>query len=101
MLLLLVPLCISYAITSQLSSLLGATAYACTAYWAAISLLVVAYRLSPLHPLAKFPGPLGAKVSKLWMVYITSKGSAHETGRRLHAQYGEVVRIGECDSGSV
>ena len=37
---------------------------------------VVFYRLSPFHPLAKYPGPVLAKVSNLWFVSIY--GSALE-----------------------
>ncbi|KAJ3541828.1 hypothetical protein NM688_g6036 [Phlebia brevispora] len=63
-------------------------------YWSTILALTVAYRLSPSHPLAQFPGPLPAKVTKFWMSYVTARGNAHETARVLHAQYGDIVRIG-------
>ncbi|KZT05818.1 cytochrome P450 [Laetiporus sulphureus 93-53] len=55
---------------------------------------LVAYRLSPWHPLAKHPGPLPCKLSKLWLVYVTSRGKLHEYFRQLHETYGPVVRVG-------
>ena len=68
-------------------------------HWAAILTLIFMYRISALHPLATYPGPFLAKLSKLWMAYMSSRGKAHEVVRRLHIQYGEVVRIGEYRCG--
>lgn len=56
---------------------------------------IVLYRISPFHPLAKYPGPFWAKVSKLWGMYAMSTGKYHEILRRLHEEYGVNVRIGE------
>ncbi|KAI0686845.1 high nitrogen upregulated cytochrome P450 monooxygenase 1 [Cytidiella melzeri] len=64
-------------------------------YWYLISLFTVFYRLSPFHPLASYPGPLPAKISKLWAAYITLReGNLHHVMRALHAEHGEVVRVG-------
>lgn len=63
-------------------------------YWASLLVFVISYRLSPFHPLARFPGPLLARVSKFWMAYVTFRGDAHNTIRDMHTQYGDVVRIG-------
>ena len=63
-------------------------------YWTIILSLQIIYRLSPLHPLAKFPGPVAAKISKLWMVFLIARKDVHLTVRKLHAKYGKVVRIG-------
>ncbi|KAJ3551693.1 hypothetical protein NM688_g4557 [Phlebia brevispora] len=65
-----------------------------TAYWTSLISLTIAYRLSPFHPLAKFPGPLIARITKFWMSYITTRGDGHEYLRGLHARYGDAVRIG-------
>lgn len=35
------------------------------------------YRLSPWHPLAVYPGPPLAKLSKWWMAYWVAKGQRH------------------------
>ncbi|KAI0087970.1 cytochrome P450 [Irpex rosettiformis] len=64
-------------------------------YWSSILVFTAVYRLSPLHPLAQYPGPFFAKTSKLWAAYITFKeGNLHWTIQELHAKYGAVVRVG-------
>ncbi|GJE95883.1 cytochrome P450 [Phanerochaete sordida] len=69
------------------------TVYA--SYWSILATLVVAYRLSPFHPLARYPGPILCKVSKGWLAYIAgTTGKAHLYVQDLHMRYGEVVRIG-------
>ncbi|KAK4868009.1 hypothetical protein LT330_007668 [Penicillium expansum] len=45
------------------------------------------------HPLARFPGPFWASVSRAWIVRSVIRGNPHETQRLLHARYGHVVRI--------
>ncbi|OCB86513.1 high nitrogen upregulated cytochrome P450 monooxygenase 2 [Sanghuangporus baumii] len=55
---------------------------------------IVFYRLSPWHPLAKYPGPLLAKISKAWASYHTAKGKLHLDLKKLHEKYGRYVRIG-------
>ncbi|KAF9261026.1 cytochrome P450 [Marasmius fiardii PR-910] len=52
------------------------------------------YRLSPLHPLYKYPGPVLAKCTKFWGMYQTHGGKAHIKSLELHRRYGPVVRIG-------
>jgi hypothetical protein len=53
------------------------------------------YRLSPLHPLAKYPGPTRCKLTKIWMAWISFGGRAHIYYKTLHDKYGPIVRIGE------
>ncbi|GME65706.1 hypothetical protein N7449_011801 [Neofusicoccum parvum] len=45
-------------------------------------------------PLAKFPGPFWAKLSKVWRAYSTSRDHFHRDLVELHRRYGDVVRIG-------
>ena len=46
------------------------------------------------HPLAKFPGPFTASLSRLWYVdKVVRGGSFDKVARRLHAKHGPVVRI--------
>ncbi|EJD50437.1 cytochrome P450 [Auricularia subglabra TFB-10046 SS5] len=63
-------------------------------YLAALSSSVVLYRLSPFHPLARYPGPVLARVSGFWAVLQAFDGKQHVVYRRLHERYGEVVRTG-------
>jgi hypothetical protein len=63
-------------------------------YLGSLSLSTVIYRLSPLHPLAHIPGPLICKITRLWAVYITSKGKQHIYYKSLHDKYGTHVRTG-------
>lgn len=78
------------------SSLLSASSHIFAVFWATLAALIVAYRLSPFHPLAGYPGPLLCRVSKGWLAYIVGRGGkTHLYVRELHLRYGEVVRIGE------
>ncbi|KAI9068087.1 high nitrogen upregulated cytochrome P450 monooxygenase 2 [Trametes sanguinea] len=52
------------------------------------------YRLSPFHPLARYPGPTPCKLSKFWMAYISLGGYQHLYIKDLHDCYGDIVRIG-------
>ncbi|KAJ7784115.1 cytochrome P450 [Mycena metata] len=63
-------------------------------YCSTLVLSVLAYRLSPFHPLAKYPGPVACKTSKLWLTWITSCGKLHVYLKSLHDEYGSIVRIG-------
>jgi hypothetical protein len=46
-----------------------------------------------LHPLASIPGPFWASISRLWYVYRIYAGDMHDVQRRLHDQYGPIIRI--------
>nr|AAX81444.1 high nitrogen upregulated cytochrome P450 monooxygenase 2 [Phanerodontia chrysosporium] len=95
-LLFLVPACLSLLFASHLSLTKGlATAFA-TFYTVLVSSIVI-YRISPFHPLARYPGPLAAKITKWWHAYHVHTGKQHLYVRRLHDQYGDIVRIGPND----
>ena len=49
------------------------------------------------HPLRSVPGPFLAKSTSLWLAYHGYVGDDCITIRRLHSQYGPVVRIGPRD----
>ena len=64
-------------------------------YWSLLATFVIAYRLAPFHPLARYPGPVLCKISKGWLAYVSWKGrKAHIYVHELHMRYGDVVRIG-------
>ncbi|KAL6228770.1 cytochrome P450 [Aspergillus navahoensis] len=45
------------------------------------------------HPLAKFPGPFWASITRCWTVLHVLPGDAEKRQRKLHAEYGPMVRI--------
>ncbi|KLO12993.1 high nitrogen upregulated cytochrome P450 monooxygenase 2 [Schizopora paradoxa] len=56
--------------------------------------ITILYRISPFHPLSKFPGPALARVSKFWALRNAASGKQHITFKSLHDTYGPVVRVG-------
>ncbi|KAG2414635.1 hypothetical protein HFD88_003826 [Aspergillus terreus] len=58
------------------------------------SLLV--YRLF-LHPLRRFPGPFGARISGFWMPMNIRYQPPYQLLEDLHRKYGDFVRIGPSD----
>ncbi|KAJ6505129.1 hypothetical protein C8R45DRAFT_894506 [Mycena sanguinolenta] len=59
-----------------------------------LTLSIVVYRLSPFHPLAQYPGPTIAKVTKLWSFWKTAQGYKYLWHKELHDQYRPYVRTG-------
>ena len=64
-------------------------------YLGVLTLSVVLYRLSPFHPLSRYPGPVLCRTSMFWHVIRTADGKQMVYLRSLHATYGDIVRIGE------
>jgi hypothetical protein len=69
-----------------------------TPYFSLIFAFVAAYRLSPFHPLAKYPGPILNKLSKFRVSWILAGGKVHIHYQDLHKEYGDVVRVGKFKS---
>lgn len=65
-------------------------------YYLLLSVYTVAYRLSPLHPLAAYPGPVHARVSKWWSSYVCADGKQHIYYKSLHDRFGDIVRVGKA-----
>ncbi|KAH8113754.1 high nitrogen upregulated cytochrome P450 monooxygenase 2, partial [Phellopilus nigrolimitatus] len=63
-------------------------------FYSALVISIIVYRLSPWHPLAQYPGPLLAKVSKFWAAWVMAKGTNHIYHKQLHDRYGPYVRAG-------
>lgn len=53
----------------------------------ASTLLLAVYRFT-LHPLAKFPGPRLAHISKAWLFFEEMGGYGHEHILELHEKHG-------------
>ena len=64
-------------------------------FWSTLVTSIFVYRLSPWHPLAKYPGPLLCKLSKFYLGYLSLGGKQHLYYNELHQKYGNAVRIGQ------
>ena len=69
-LLFIMPAVVSGAFKEGASSALGPLLRTYAIFHTTLISSVVLYRLSPFHPLARYPGPLSAKISKLWFVSV-------------------------------
>ncbi|KDR79011.1 hypothetical protein GALMADRAFT_224262 [Galerina marginata CBS 339.88] len=63
-------------------------------FWTSLLASIGVYRLSPWHPLAKYPGPIACRLSKFYLAFLSSEGKQHIYYGRLHEKYGNVVRVG-------
>jgi hypothetical protein len=63
-------------------------------FYGVLGLSILLYRVSPFHPLARYPGPVLNKLSKFWMMHITSQGKQHLFYQSMHRKYGTWVRTG-------
>jgi hypothetical protein len=93
-LLVVIPIALAPLLRSFTSSFVIAISLSIFFHNALILMFAVIYRLSPYHPLAKYPGPIPNRVSKWWMAYIISTGKQHTYLKKLHEGYGDIVRIG-------
>ncbi|GJE85094.1 cytochrome P450 [Phanerochaete sordida] len=55
---------------------------------------IIIYRLSPLHPLARYPGPLLAKITRWYWTLVALRGRQHVETQRLFELYGDAIRVG-------
>lgn len=60
---------------------------------ALLALLSYVSYLRLFHPLARFPGPFPASVTRLWLVYQARTLQRHRIEMDLHQKYGPFVRI--------
>ncbi|KAF8802471.1 cytochrome P450 [Phlegmacium glaucopus] len=63
-------------------------------FWSTLTISILVYRVSPWHPLAKYPGPLLCKLTKFHLAFIALRRQQHIYYSQLHKTYGDVVRIG-------
>ncbi|GLB40144.1 putative cytochrome p450 [Lyophyllum shimeji] len=88
------PAALTFLLLRYFSSFLGAIAATFFIFWATLATSILTYRLSPWHPLARYPGPFLCRVSKLYFAFLSLRGKQHTYYARLHEQYGDVVRVG-------
>ncbi|KAG5723776.1 hypothetical protein E4T56_gene15344, partial [Termitomyces sp. T112] len=70
-LLLGIPTLLTPLVARHSSSILSAVFTTFATFWATLGASIVVYRLSPFHPLAKYPGPLLCRVSKMYMAFLS------------------------------
>ncbi|KAJ3546904.1 hypothetical protein NM688_g5462 [Phlebia brevispora] len=92
-LLVFIPGLLSALFIPEYGSLTG-TLVAFSTFLLSLSTSIIAYRLSPFHPMARYPGPTLAKISKWYMVYIIQQGTPWLWLQAQHEKHGDVVRIG-------
>ena len=92
-LLVFVPGLLSVLYMQHFGALKG-TILAFSAYYGVLCSSIVLYRLSPWHPMARYPGPMLAKFSKFYMVYIVHQPQSWKWIQAQHHKYGDAVRIG-------
>lgn len=63
-------------------------------FYAVLISSILAYRISPFHPLASYPGPFVCRLTRLWATYTTYRGFQHHYYKSLHEKYGTHVRTG-------
>ena len=80
----------------QLLSAIHEVFIAATFYFAGLYSSLLTYRLF-LHPLCKFYGPLGARISELRLAPGFRNADAHLHFQRYHAKYGDYVRFGSSE----
>lgn len=86
----------AYLLTSGETTVAMSCFLAFTTFYSALLGSIVLYRISPFHPLAGYPGPILAKVTKLYAVRVMSTGKNHLYHKELHERYGPYVRVGRC-----
>ncbi|KAH7927912.1 cytochrome P450 [Leucogyrophana mollusca] len=93
-LLVVIPGFLTPLLVSSCSTMIRAILATFLLYFSTLLMSILLYRLSPFHPLAKYPGPILCRVSKFWMAWVSSDGKQHQYYCKLHKQYGDAVRIG-------
>ncbi|KAH9035155.1 high nitrogen upregulated cytochrome P450 monooxygenase 2 [Lactarius deliciosus] len=93
-LLIFIPGLLSIPISYHVGYTFASVPLAFASYGGFLVFFTVSYRLSPFHPLAKYPGPAIGKISKWWGAYVGGRGDLHLYYKSLHDRYGDVVRVG-------
>ena len=94
-LLLAIPACLSFLYLPHASSAILAAVKVFSLFWSTLVTSILVYRISPWHPLAKYPGPLLCKLTKFHLACFCLGGKQYLYYSELHQKYGDVVRIGQ------
>ncbi|KAL5520928.1 hypothetical protein ACEPAF_2931 [Sanghuangporus sanghuang] len=89
-----VPAVPCYFLADHMGSMLLSIVITYGLFYAVLILSIVLYRISPLHPLAEYPGPLFLKASKFAGIYYALNGKQYVYFKSLHDKYGPFVRTG-------
>lgn len=89
-----IPGFLTYLLARPDQNVMIVAAEVLTLYLSILSVSIVAYRLSPFHPLARYPGPILCKISMFWLAKVAWRGKEHIYHQELHERYGEIIRIG-------
>ncbi|KAL5532689.1 hypothetical protein ACEPAF_4463 [Sanghuangporus sanghuang] len=93
-LLVAVPALPYYLLAAHLKSIVLSLFLTYSLFYVTLLSSIVLYRISPMHPLAKYPGPLSLKISKFVAMYHASGGKQYTYFKSLHDTYGPFVRVG-------
>ena len=70
-------------------------------YYTTLLASIAIYRVSPFHPLARYPGPLLAKITRWYWTLIALRGRQHVETLRLLELYGDAIRVGKRTSSTL
>lgn len=96
-LLLGIPAILSTQLVRHFNSVPLAFCISITTYILTLVSSIIIYRISPWHPLARYPGPIICKITKGRSAYVSTTGKQHENYRMLHERYGDIVRVGKTN----
>ena len=89
-----IPTVPCYFVVVNVGSKVLAISLSYAVFYTALASSIILYRISPLHPLAGYPGPFLFKLSKFVGMYHASRGKQHTLFKALHDKYGPIVRVG-------
>ena len=94
-LLLAIPACLTFLYLPHDGSIIQAAVKVFGLFWSTLTASILVYRVSPWHPLAKYPGPLICKLTKFHLAFLSLGGKQFLYYHELHRKYGDAVRVGQ------
>ncbi|KAH9477825.1 Cytochrome P450 monooxygenase orf5 [Psilocybe cubensis] len=88
------PLALSCLYLPHTTGFVSAVSTVLPLFWTTLATSIVAYRLSPWHTLASYPGPLLCKITQFYGAFRSLGGKQHLYYQQLHDKYGDFVRVG-------